>query len=107
MSINALANAAAARRPDFFPLNKTPVSLREIAQAARTPASTESQAPDGAEPRASPAQMDTALHSAFWLHTYRGSHPVCCGACRDPATKQDNIRRLDCLLDFSCSDADC
>ena len=65
MSINALANAAAARRPDFFPLEKAPVGLREIADAARTPPMSEPQAPDRAEPRSNSAQIDTALHVLF------------------------------------------
>jgi hypothetical protein len=65
MSINALANAAAARRPDFFPRGKAPAGLREIAEAARTPAMAEPQAPDRAEPRSSSAQIDTALHVLF------------------------------------------
>jgi len=60
MSINALTNAAAARRPDFFPLNKTPKGLREIAKAAAT-----SPAPGGATPQESSSQVDTALHVLF------------------------------------------
>jgi len=40
MSINALANAAAARRPDTLPLNRTPISLDEIALASAMPPET-------------------------------------------------------------------
>ncbi len=60
MSINALTNAAAARRPDFFPLNKTPKGLREIAKAAAT-----SPTLGGATPQESSSQVDTALHVLF------------------------------------------
>ncbi len=36
MSINAMTNAAAARRPDTFPLNTVPQGLTEIARATTT-----------------------------------------------------------------------
>jgi hypothetical protein len=65
MSINALANAAAARRPDFFPLDKVPDGLREIAKAAATSPTAEPQAPSGAESRGTSTQIDTALHVLF------------------------------------------
>jgi hypothetical protein len=65
MSINALANAAAARRPDFFPLNQTPQGLWEIARAAETPPAAEPQAPGGEAPQPGSTQIDTALHVLF------------------------------------------
>ena len=37
MSINSMANAAAARRPDTVPLGNVPKTLDEIAKAANTP----------------------------------------------------------------------
>jgi hypothetical protein len=37
MSINMLANAATARRPDMSPINSVPTSMSEIAAAAATP----------------------------------------------------------------------
>lgn len=63
MSINALANAAAARRPDFFPLNEVPQGLREIARAAATPPATEPEAVGQAGEGS--GQIDTALHVLF------------------------------------------
>src|SRR5216684_1050797 len=65
MSINALANAAAARRPDFFPLNETPKGLAGIAKAAATPPAAELQAPGEAALQESSTQIDTALHVLF------------------------------------------
>jgi len=65
MSINALANAAAARRLDFFPLNETPKGLAGIAQAAATPPAAEPPTPGGAAPQESSTQIDTALHVLF------------------------------------------
>jgi hypothetical protein len=66
MSINAMANAAAARRPDFFPLNKTPQTLGEIAIAATTSPGDEPKKPstNGGSSGAS-TQIDTALHVLF------------------------------------------
>jgi hypothetical protein len=40
MSINSLANAAAARRPDTVPLGEVPKTLDQIAKAAITPPTT-------------------------------------------------------------------
>ena len=70
MSINMLANAAAARRPDMVPLGIVPRGLGEIAQAANTtPTSIAPPAAPGQPPGASsgqgPAQMDTAFHVLF------------------------------------------
>ena len=39
MSINSMANAAAARRPDTAPIGQVPTTLDEIAKAATTPPS--------------------------------------------------------------------
>src|SRR4051812_43836677 len=67
MSINGLANAAAARRSDMAPLNTTPRGFREIAKAARTPPKG-SPAPgekSGTAPEDSSAQVDTALNVLF------------------------------------------
>ena len=64
MSINALANAAAARRPDIVPLDQVPSGLRQISRAARTTPATKPQTPSGA-PEENSGQMDTALHVLF------------------------------------------
>jgi hypothetical protein len=48
MSINALTNAALARRTDFEPANAVPLSLTDIANAA------------GAQPSRSPRQYQGA-----------------------------------------------
>jgi hypothetical protein len=59
MSINSLANAAAARRTDLPPVGVTPRGVKEIAAAAaRTPAGP-------AEPTPSANVVDTALHVIF------------------------------------------
>src|SRR2546426_6403773 len=65
MSINSLANAAAARRPDFFPLGRVPEGLQEIAKAAATSPAAGPQAPSVAESRGTSTQIDTALHVLF------------------------------------------
>lgn|GEM_PF-698038 len=59
MSINALANSAAARRPDVGPANAVPGGIAEIASAAATPPD---KAP--AQKQAS-SSTDTALHVLF------------------------------------------
>ncbi len=69
MSINMLANAAAARRPDMVPLGVVPRGLEEIAQAANTtptaaPPAAPGQPPAGSAGQGS-AQMDTAFHVLF------------------------------------------
>lgn len=65
MSINALANAAAARRPDFFPVDKTPETLQQIAQAAATSPGDKPRTTSGPESRGTSTQIDTALHVLF------------------------------------------
>lgn len=61
MSINSIANAAAARRPDTVPLGQAPSNLDEIARAAATPPTTEptAQAP------APQGNIETALNVLF------------------------------------------
>src|SRR5947207_497975 len=65
MSINALANAAAARRPDFFPLGRVPEGMQEIAKAAATSPGDEPQASGGSASSGTSTQIDTALHVLF------------------------------------------
>lgn len=65
MSINAMANAAAARRPDLAPLNTVPKGLEEIARASATSPTATPPAPTGAGPSKSSAQMDTAFSVLF------------------------------------------
>jgi len=66
MSINAMANAAAARRPDMVPLGGVPTTLDEIATAATTrPTTTPPQVPPGKPPAAAPATVDTAFNVLF------------------------------------------
>jgi len=63
MSINTMANAAAARRPDIVPLNMVPSGLDEIAHASfATPTGTPApaaDAPTGSGP------IDTAFNVLF------------------------------------------
>ena len=65
MSINALANAAAARRTDLAPLDTVPKGLREIARAAETPPTAKPTPPAGAGPSETAAQIDTAFNVLF------------------------------------------
>jgi hypothetical protein len=65
MSINAMANAAAARRPDIFPLNAVPDGLGEIARAASTSPAKTLQAQGAAAPGQSASQIETAFHVLF------------------------------------------
>lgn len=65
MSINALANSAAARRTDIAPVDTVPQGLGEIARAAATPPAAEPQRQGGAVSGDSSAQIDTALHVLF------------------------------------------
>lgn len=59
MSVNALTNAAVARRPDFQPEGTVPTSLTEIANAAAAP-----PVPIGAPPTVPPAAPpNTAVSS--------------------------------------------
>lgn len=63
MSINALANAAAARRPDTVPLGKVPKGLDGIARAAAVPPATvEAPVPCAATPAQQPSAVDTAFN---------------------------------------------
>ncbi len=65
MSINGLANAAAARRPDLAPLDTVPKGLEEIARAAATSPTANPPARAGGGPSKSSAQMDTAFSVLF------------------------------------------
>jgi hypothetical protein len=70
MSISAMANAAASRRPDIVPLGVIPNGLEEIAKAAATtPTSAAPPAAPGQHPATaaeqSSSQVDTALHVLF------------------------------------------
>jgi hypothetical protein len=63
MSINALANSAAARRTDFFPLDSVPIGLHEIALAAsRVPSAS---APAVPPPASSNTAFETAMNVLF------------------------------------------
>jgi hypothetical protein len=62
MSINSLANAAAARRADFPPLGKVPQGTSQIAAAAGTPPVAEAPA---APAGTTASDMDRALHVLF------------------------------------------
>lgn len=67
MSINSLANAAAARRPDIAPFNVVPRGLDEIAKAAvttPTAAPVPAPAPGGVNPQ-NAAPIDTAFNVLF------------------------------------------
>jgi hypothetical protein len=65
MSINSLANAAAARRPDFPPFNSVPQRLEEIAAAAAT---LPTPSPGGVPPQQPPAaQSANAVNTALNL----------------------------------------
>jgi hypothetical protein len=63
MSINSLANSAAARLPDTLPIGTTPNNLDEIAQAASTPPTTN----DTTSPSAPPpnGNVETAINVLF------------------------------------------
>ena len=67
MSINSLANAAAARRPDTVPLGHVPRGLDEIAAASSTPPSTASSAskPETPPPPSGKGNIETALNVLF------------------------------------------
>jgi hypothetical protein len=65
MSINACANAAAARRPDIDPVGTVPNSLEEIARAAATPPTATASQPLGADFVNSSAQIETAFNVLF------------------------------------------
>jgi hypothetical protein len=65
MSITGLANAAAARRSDFFPLDKTPETLQDIAKAATTSPGDAASRTGDTQSRETATQIDTALHVLF------------------------------------------
>jgi hypothetical protein len=67
MSINSMANAAAARRPDLTPLDSTPQGLEEIAIAAGMPPSSAAarSLPQTVTAGRGSAQVDTALNVLF------------------------------------------
>jgi len=67
MSINSMANAAAARRPDIVPLDVVPRGLDEIARAAvttPTAAPAPARAPGAGAPQAA-SPIDTAFNVLF------------------------------------------
>lgn len=66
MSVNSMANAAAARRPDTAPIGQVPTTLDEIAKAATTPPTVNTPDPirSGATPT-SQSSVDTALNVLF------------------------------------------
>lgn len=64
MSINSLANAAAARRPDLVPLGAVPQDLDQIARGAMTPPTDSAPGgPAGGNPPPTPA--DTTFNVLF------------------------------------------
>lgn len=65
MSINSMANAAAARRPDMFPFNATPKNLDEIAQAHATPPQAAAPGDGTPAPVAGSGNIETALNVLF------------------------------------------
>ena len=67
MSINSMANAAAARRPDMVPLGEVPRTLHQIAKAASTPPTTlpASAAPGMPGAAAPSAPVDTTYNVLF------------------------------------------
>ena len=66
MSINSMANAAAARRPDTAPIGQVPTSLDEIAKASTTPPSVTPPGPAPAgTPETTQSSVDTALNVLF------------------------------------------
>lgn len=62
MSINSMANAAAARRPDIAPINIVPKSLDEIAKASTTTPTSEANL---AANQPQPASIETAFNVLF------------------------------------------
>jgi hypothetical protein len=67
MSINSLTNAAAARRPDFAPINKVPVGLSEIAVAAAGMPAAEGTSSGSPPPKGMTAAngVNTAMNVLF------------------------------------------
>lgn len=64
MSINAMTNAAAARRPDTVPLGEFPRNLDQIARASFTPPTT-TAVESGKSTTASAAPVDTTYNVLF------------------------------------------
>lgn len=65
MSINSLANAATARRPDFPPLQTVPADMGEIATAANATPPQDGKVPPEGQPALAGRRVDTALHVLF------------------------------------------
>lgn len=66
MSINSMANAAAARRPDMIPLEDVPKTLDQIARAAITPpTSTPLPVDPNKSTAAAPSPVDTTYNVLF------------------------------------------
>lgn len=72
MSINSMANAAAARRPDMVPLGQVPITLDQISHASMTPPTTPplvAAVPPGGAPvkpgGAASAPLDTTFNVLF------------------------------------------
>ena len=65
MSINSMANAAAARRPDIEPANGVPRGLDEIAKASTTTPAGTLASPNNQAQAAQATPIDTALHVLF------------------------------------------
>lgn len=65
MSINSLANAAAARRPETLPAGRTPQSLDEIAAAASTPPVQTLLDATSTKPAPGKGNIETALNVLF------------------------------------------
>jgi hypothetical protein len=65
MSINTLANAAAARRSDMAPLDTVPKGLDEIARVSATPPTTNPQSQAGAVPGKNATQIETTFNVLF------------------------------------------
>lgn len=65
MSINSLANAAAARRPDLVPLGEVPRNLNQIAKAAMTPPSSIAPTSQTTTLDPAPAPVDTTSNVLF------------------------------------------
>lgn len=64
MSINSLANSAAARRPDLVPLGTVPQGLDQIARGAMTPP-TDLEPSGAAAGSPAPAPVDTTFNVLF------------------------------------------
>jgi hypothetical protein len=62
MSINALTNAAIARRPEFVPLDSEPTNLKQIARVAGAVPQSREQAAAGGDAENG---VNTALHVLF------------------------------------------